>query len=117
MNLPLDTDGFLRRACPGCTGEFKWRPDQPDNQGVEEAEPGGYCCPHFGHQAPADEWNTADQNTFIEGVVYTVALQAAQRSLADAFRSLSAVTFTPGDTPGQPVALVEPSDMMIVDPP
>lgn len=117
VSLPLDSDGFLRRACPTCADEFKWRQDQPDDQDCAEADPGGYYCPLCGHQAPAEEWNTADQNTFIESVVYAAAIQATQQSLTDVFRNSSGVTFAPGDTPHQPAALVEPDDMVIVDPP
>lgn len=117
VSLPLDSDGFLRRACPACAGEFKWHPDAPDAPSEAVIEPGGYYCPLCGHQAPSEEWNTAEQDTFIESVVYAAALQATQQSLTDVFRNSSAVTFTPGDTPRQPAALVEPDDMMIVDPP
>jgi hypothetical protein len=29
LNFPRDTDGFLRRRCPGCHREFKWQLDHP----------------------------------------------------------------------------------------
>lgn len=117
VSLPLDSDGFLRRACPACAGQFKWRPDQPDDQEGTQAEPGGYYCPLCGHQAPAEEWSTADQDRLIEKAVRAAAMQATQQSLTDAFRNSSAVTFSPGNSPRNPAALTEPDDMMIVGSP
>lgn len=57
MSVPLDSDGFLRRQCPTCEREFKWKPADED---VEETQPqdGGYFCPYCVVQAPPGSWWT-----------------------------------------------------------
>lgn len=63
MSLPLDEDGFLRRECPTCEREFKWRADQEDD-GEGEAtavDEDGYFCPYCGVQAPTGAWHTKEQ--------------------------------------------------------
>lgn len=30
-SVPLDSDGFMRRECPNCEQQFKWRPSQDDD--------------------------------------------------------------------------------------
>lgn len=37
MTIPLDSDGFLRRECPICEREFKWRPSEAEAE--EDVEP------------------------------------------------------------------------------
>jgi len=63
MSLPLDADGFLRRECPTCEREFKWRPAPEGEEGEEgvPAEDGGYYCPYCGVQAPLGSWWTKAQ--------------------------------------------------------
>jgi hypothetical protein len=50
VNVPLDSDGFLRRGCPTCEREFKWLPSEES----ESAARGGYYCPYCAVQAPED---------------------------------------------------------------
>jgi hypothetical protein len=72
MTIPLDSDGFLRRQCPTCEREFKWRPTT--GEGGEEGEPardGGYFCPYCGVQAPADAWLTEAQRALAENIIAT----------------------------------------------
>jgi len=59
MSVPLDDDGFLRRACPTCDREFKWF-NSPEGEG-EPVPLGGYYCPYCRIQAPADSWFTTEQ--------------------------------------------------------
>jgi hypothetical protein len=64
MTVPLDGDGFLRRACPTCAREFKWLPSSPTDS-AEDTAPGEerspYTCPYCGIQAPAGSWATKPQ--------------------------------------------------------
>jgi hypothetical protein len=59
MTLPLDDDGFFRRACPTCEREFKWF-NSPEGEG-EPVPAGGYFCPYCRVQAPSDQWFTNEQ--------------------------------------------------------
>jgi hypothetical protein len=70
MTIPLDTDGFLRRECPTCEREFKWRlTDREAEEQVEPADDGGYFCPYCGIQAPADSWLTSAQIALAQNIV------------------------------------------------
>jgi DNA-directed RNA polymerase subunit RPC12/RpoP len=53
MTIPLDSDGFLRRECPTCEREFKWRPSEAEVEEHDEpADTVGYFCPYCGVRAP-----------------------------------------------------------------
>ena len=70
MTIPLDSDGFLRRECPTCEREFKWRPSEAEAE--EQDEPGdtvGYFCPYCGVQAPDDAWLTQAQVALAQNIV------------------------------------------------
>jgi hypothetical protein len=41
MSVPLDSDGFIRRECPTCERELKWRPTSEGEEGAPTPE-GGY---------------------------------------------------------------------------
>lgn len=60
ISVPVDSEGFLRRQCPTCEREFKWKAAEVD---VDEAPPpeGGYFCPYCVVQAPPDSWWTEAQ--------------------------------------------------------
>jgi hypothetical protein len=62
MTISLDSDGFLRRECPTCERDFKWRPSEGEaEEAVESANDAGYFCPYCGVQAPVDAWLTSAQ--------------------------------------------------------
>jgi hypothetical protein len=70
MTVPLDSDGFLRRECPTCEREFKWRPSEAeDEEDVEPDHDVGYFCPYCGVQAPVDSWFTQAQLDFAQNIV------------------------------------------------
>ncbi len=70
MTVPLDSDGFLRRECPTCERELKWRPSDADgDQDVESADDVGYFCPYCGVQAPVDAWLTQAQAALAQNIV------------------------------------------------
>jgi hypothetical protein len=88
MAVPLDSDGFLRRECPTCEREFKWRPSPED----EEAQPppeGGYFCPYCAVQAPINSWWTKQQVTTMKSRVFDEVIRPEMDKLADAAASTS----------------------------
>lgn len=69
LTLPLDSEGFLRRECPTCEREFKWKPGQEDAAESAAVPNGGYFCPYCAIQAPPDSWNTSAQVALVHSVV------------------------------------------------
>ena len=69
MAVPVDSDGFLRRECPTCEREFKWRPSSADEEEASDTADGGYFCPYCGVQAPVDAWFTKAQLELAEHIV------------------------------------------------
>jgi hypothetical protein len=60
ISIPLDDDGFMRRECPTCERECKWRPT-PDGEIGEPMPESGYACPYCAQRATADRWWTKAQ--------------------------------------------------------
>jgi hypothetical protein len=86
VSVPLDSDGFLRRECPTCEREFKWRPTQDDDEHQPDPVPeGGYYCPYCAIQAPPDAWHTKGQVEFFGNAVHrqvvTPGLEKLNREL------------------------------------
>ena len=52
VSFPLDSEKFLRRACPTCSREFKWLSEEGD---AESPSPEHYFCPYCGSSAAPDE--------------------------------------------------------------
>jgi hypothetical protein len=69
ISVPLDSDGFLRRECPTCEGEFKWLPSGEDDSQSTETPDGGYFCPYCAIQAPPDSWLTQAQAELAQNLV------------------------------------------------
>ena len=118
IQLPLDSDGFLRRECPHCEQQFKWH-DGPANEEAEgHAPPPSYSCPLCGVPADHDSWWTQEQLDFIHGSASPAIIQSVQDELARAFKGSKYVTFkADGDIPDVPSSLTEPDDMQIVTSP
>src|SRR5262245_25299973 len=95
MSLPLDEDGFLRRQCPTCEREFKWRADDAgDDEEDVEATPvdeDGYFCPYCGVQAPTGDWHTeqqiADAKAIVMRDVLSPEIKKLERSIGKLNRS------------------------------
>jgi hypothetical protein len=104
MQIPLDSDGFLRRQCPTCEREFKWRAP-PGNEEVdaEAVGDGGYFCPYCAVQAPADAWFTEAQQALAENIIATECIGP----LVDKIGSYAA--------PERLDPLTEPDDMIRID--
>src|SRR4051794_22352513 len=118
VTLPLDADGFLRRECPTCERQFKWFSHTDGNIDAEQVDQ--YFCPLCGAPAGVDTWWTPEQIDYAQGLAGPAMDQLVQDALADAFKgkgvSLTADSnFTFGVPPPDP--LVEPDDMVIVEPP
>src|SRR5678815_235007 len=82
IKLPLDSDGFLRRACPSCERELKWKPSDPDEDAVPAPE-GGYFCPYCGRQSSADAWWTEAQIESAQTHAYREIIAPELNRLAD----------------------------------
>jgi hypothetical protein len=108
VQIPTDRDGFLRRECPTCSGQFKWHYGPIDDSAAAELPVQSYFCPLCGTSARADQWWT------IEQVEY---LQAS--AMPEALRQIEAETrgLTVTDSVGAPPALTEPNDMQTIVPP
>jgi len=111
--VPLDDDGFLRRACPSCEREFKWLPSEGVSTTVE-TETQDYFCPYCGSQAKPDAWFTGAQLEHVRAVALGHATTEISKSLMRAARTSKAMTFKPGrsETPAAPT---ESNDMRRVD--
>ncbi len=119
ISIPLDSDGFLRRECPNCEEQFKWRPSQDDDpEPVETVDQ--YFCPLCGQPAGIDAWWTPQQLEYAQAAVMPEAMRQVQDAFGHALRGSKNLKFKAssdiGDTP-VPAALHEPDDMVIVEPP
>ena len=116
MSLPLDRDGFLRRECPACEREFKWRPTPEGEEGVPA--PAGYHCPYCARTASADQWWTKGQVEAAEWQVYIEVLKPTLDRLGDGLRGKSdglVQISTSIEWPERPPPLEEPDDMRRID--
>lgn len=119
VSLPLDSDGFLRRECPTCEQEFQWF---SHTEGDDDAElVSQYFCPLCGIAAGVDSWWTPAQLEYGFGSAGGVLDQAVQDALEDAFKDIKGMKFEPNSSFSldieTPDPLIEPDDMVIVEPP
>lgn len=118
MEYPLDTDGYLRRECPSCTGEFKWHNGPTDSRPDDAADPSQYSCPLCGRRASHDQWFTQRQVEYQQELVNYHAADVVNDAMKKAFRGSKNVTYRPGrNTAPPPSPLHEPDDMIIIEPP
>jgi len=122
VSLPLDTDGFLRRECPECAGQFKWH-DGPANAQAE-VEPVSiiYHCPLCGSSGAADDWNTQEQLDYARAVAAPAFADLVGDLVEQSLGGLKSdgirLEIKPsGDRPSEPDPLTEPDDMVIVSSP
>jgi ribosomal protein S27E len=122
VSLPLDSDGFLRRECPHCEQEFKW---YSHGEGSAEAEDvDQYFCPRCGEPAGLDQWWTPAQLDYSRAIAMPAMDQMVNDLLDDALKPLRNSKFIKVERTGQyssdlatPDPLIEPDDMVIVEPP
>jgi hypothetical protein len=75
LEVPLDDDGFLDRACPACDRRFRWK--QADETGEEVAA--SYFCPYCGQESANDEWFTPEQVGAIQRSVASFVMPEIER--------------------------------------
>jgi Zn ribbon nucleic-acid-binding protein len=117
ISLPLDSEGFLRRECPTCEREFKWRPT-PEREHGEPAPEAGYFCPYCAEQAPLDSWWTKPQLETIRSAAHKEVVEPALADITKSIESASSrsIKITSRKTEAQvPPPLTEPDDMRRVD--
>ncbi|CAM5504913.1 hypothetical protein [Streptomyces narbonensis] len=122
MSLPLDNDGFLRRECPHCIGQFKWHHGPASEEAEEQPSPASDYCPLCGQPAGLDSWWTQEQLDYAQGVFAPAAARMVEDELKAAFKSARSkhVKFSLQggvNAPGVPSPLIEPDDMVIVTSP
>ena len=116
VSFPLDSDGFLRRACPTCSREFKWLPGETE---AESPSPEQYFCPYCGTSATPDAWFTLEQQAYIETAMFDAVLGPSLEDLDESIQQvnrssgglleISASVEHPEQRQAQPV--FEPDDM------
>ena len=86
VSFPLDSERFLRRACPACNQEFKWLSVEGD---AETPSPEHYFCPYCGLSAAPDEWFTLEQRAYIETAVFEEVLGPSLEDLRESIEQLN----------------------------
>ena len=119
VSLPLDSDGFLRRECPSCEREFKWF---SHNEGDPNAEPvTQYFCPLCGQPSGLDSWWTPAQLEYGYGSAGGAIDQVVKDAMSDLLKGMKGFTYKPNSSFSldieTPDSLVEPDDMVMVEPP
>jgi hypothetical protein len=89
MSVPLDDDGFLRRACPACGREFKWLHTETDDDADSASDAPDYFCPYCGVNAASDQWWTGAQLAAIEAVVMDEVIEPEVDGLRRQANSIS----------------------------
>ena len=120
VELPLDSDGYLRRQCPRCERVFKWHHDEPTSDSEKHD---GYFCPYCSEWAPSDQWWTDEQVEYIEAVAADEAMKQIEIELRPSVEQLNRAggglirmeMQVPRRVPPPP--LVEQDDMTAVEPP
>lgn len=118
MDLPLDSDGFLRRECPTCERQFKVYAANDDDDAAALVPDGGYFCPYCIIQAPVEDWTTEEQLALAiniaEREVLAPMLNDFTRSMSGSVAGLEFKVTGPA-TPAAIPPLVEEDDMRRVD--
>lgn len=119
VSLPLDSDGFLRRECPTCEREFKWFSHDEGDPNAELATQ--YFCPLCGSPSGLDSWWTPAQLEYGYGSAGGAIDQVVEDAIADMLKGLKGITYKPNPSFSldieTPEPLIEPDDMVIVEPP
>jgi hypothetical protein len=107
FELPLDSDGYLRRQCESCGREFKWHYGTTDLTPPDWIDPDQYFCPLCGQ--PGDQWATEAQVQY----GFDVSMPAAMDDIfADLGKALGPnFKMTRGSGEPVPAFLHEPDDM------
>ena len=113
--IPLDSDGFVRRACPSCEREFKWFPTD-DAVEASEPDPRGYCCPYCAMWAQPDQWFTEAQLDYLEQAAPAAVADEVNEILSESGKPFGLLRYTPSNPPSASDEMPpEPNDMRRVD--
>lgn len=123
IELPLDSDGYIRRQCPRCERVFKWHHAASDDvDGAEEDTPEEYYCPYCGEPSAPDQWFTDEQVDYIQALASAEALRMVEQQLKPTVDTVNRAggfikmdLEVPNAIP--PAPLFEPDDMVAVEPP
>jgi hypothetical protein len=115
VSMPLDDDGYLRRACPSCNRALKWFAGESTEQPPDLPEPERYYCPYCGAHADADQWWTAEQIAYAQAIAGAAALQSMEHEMERTFGKIPGITYQPArsSTPN-PLPLSDQNDMAAV---
>ena len=116
ISIPVDDDGFLRRECPNCELEFKWRPT-PEGEKGEPMPDAGYACPYCAARAKSDRWWTKAQAEYVGALAMSEIVGPELEGLERDADPDALISFEIRvDKPERPAPLgPEPSDMKRVD--
>jgi hypothetical protein len=116
ISIELDTDGFVRRACPTCEYEFKWLYTDDDESESSEPDDRGFFCPYCGVQAQPDQWFTKAQVAYIQQAGLSHAADQLDKTFSRMNRAGSSLKSTRSNGPmASAQSLPEPDDMRRVD--
>lgn len=120
MSVPLD-DGFFRRQCPTCDRQFKWHSGPTENRPEDAVDPPFYHCPYCNEPAGPDDWWTHEQLEYATQTAAGPLMRAVVGDLEDMTKGLAgdliSVSVEADGAQEPPEPLIEPSDMMAVEPP
>ena len=118
--IPLDRDGFMRRECPTCDRELKWRPTS-ENEEPAPVPDGGYYCPYCGVQAQPETWLTKAQVNHVQTLLKARVVDPMIDKFGDDLRRIARNSRgtisvqTHRQPTEEPQALTEDDDMRRVD--
>lgn len=92
IQLPLDSDGFLRRECPNCIMEFKWFHHLEGDTNVENVDQ--YFCPLCGIGAGTQSWWTQAQLEYIAILQEAIIDKYVVESMNTIFKQSKRVSLT-----------------------
>jgi len=113
--IPLDRDGFVRRACSACKREFKWLYAASPNEATEP-DARGFCCPYCAKWAQLENWFTEAQIAFLKQAGLAAVADEIDETFSQFNKPGGVLKYTPADRPPAPKEMApEPNDMRRVD--
>jgi hypothetical protein len=117
VEFPLDSDGFFRRECPSCEGEFKWHHGPTANTPDGFVYPQVHWCPRCGRSAPLEAWWTQAQIEYQQAVLAVSAGDILDDAFKSARRDFLRLEVNSWSKPPRPDPLIELDDMHMIAPP
>ena len=114
VSIPLDDDGFIRRACPACEREFKYAYADSPNEATEP-DARGFCCPYCAVWADQNSWFTEAQVAFLGQAGLAAVADEVNEALSRPDNPGGFVKYTPGQLPVPEGMPPESNDMRRVD--